>query len=83
MLKNTAIQLAKSKLASVSLLSGSMFLVGGIVVWRLWHKQTQLQTQTNEMRDELMGVKRKMAELKVDSKSEAPLSSSFKKLFGR
>lgn len=80
MLEN-AIKITTSKLVSTSLLSGSLILIGGIVVWRLWRKQTQLQTQTTKMLDELTGVKKQMAELKVDRESEeAPLSSSFKKL---
>ena len=90
MLKNTAIKivtskLAASKLANVPLLPGSLILIGGLVVWRLWSKQAQLQAETSVLSDELQDVKNQVAEIKAtsDGKSETSLSSTFKKLFNR
>lgn len=80
MLKNTAIKIASSKLASTSILPGSLILIGGIVVWDFWRKQAQLQTKTNELSDELEDVQEQIAEIKAESESAAPLSSSLKKI---
>ena len=80
MLKNSAIQFATRKLASTSLLPGSLILIGGIVVWRLWRKQAQLQTETSELSDDIKDIKEQLAEVKADSESTTSLSSSFKKL---
>jgi hypothetical protein len=94
MLENTAIKITTSKLASTSasLLPGSLILISGIVVWRLWYKQAQLQTKTSELNDELKYLKKqiaeiKMAEIKATYKADkadngpiAPLSSSLKKM---
>ncbi len=85
MLKNTAIKIATSKLANAPLLPGSLILIGGLVVWRLWSKQLQLQAETSVLSDELQDVKKQVAEIKVtnDGKSETSLTSTFKKLFNR
>lgn len=80
MFKNTAIKIGTTKLASVSLLSSSLVLVSGIVVWRLWKKQTQLQTKTGELSDELKHVKKQVAEIKAGNEETSSLSSSFKKM---
>ncbi len=94
MFENTAIKITTSKLASTSasLLPGSLILVSGIVVWRLWYKQAQLQTKTSELNDELKYLKKQIAEIKMaeikaaykadkaDSGPAAPLSSSLKKM---
>ncbi len=82
MLKNSAIQAATGKLASVSLLSGSLVLVGGIVAWQLWQQQKQLQTKTSGLSNELKDVKKQLAEIKIKAskKPTESLSSSFKKL---
>ena len=85
MLKNTAVNLVTGKLANASLLPGSLILIGGLVVWRLWSKQVQLQTETSELSNELQDVKKQVAEIKAtnDGKSETTLSSAFKSLFNR
>jgi predicted negative regulator of RcsB-dependent stress response len=85
MLKNSAIKLTANKLANSSLLSGSLILVGGFVVWRLWNKQEQLQTETSKLSMQLKNVKRQVAEIKStnEGKSDTPLSSTFKKFFSR
>ena len=85
MLKNTAIKIATTKLANASLLPGSLVLIGGLVVWRLWSKQVQLQTQTSELSNALQDVKKQVAKIKTtnDDKPESPLSSTFKKFFNR
>ncbi|MCU7834181.1 MAG: hypothetical protein KZQ83_02920 [gamma proteobacterium symbiont of Taylorina sp.] len=86
MFENTAIKITTSKFASTSasLLPGSLILISGVVVWRLWYKQGQLQTKTSELSDELKYLKKQMAEIKAtskaDSESVAPLSSSLKKM---
>ena len=91
MFENTAIKITTSKLASTSasLLPGSLILISGIVVWRLWYKQAQLQTKTSELNDELKHLNKQMAEIKMaeikatykaDSGPIAPLSSSLKKM---
>ena len=93
MVENTAIKITTSKLAS--LLPGSLILISGIVVWRLWYKQAQLQTKTSELNDELKYLKKQIAEIKMaeikaaykadkadkaDNEPAAPLSSSLKKM---
>ena len=86
MFENTAIKLSTSKLASASasLLPGSLILISGIVVWRLWYNQTQLQTKTSELNDELKYLKKQLAEIKVakkaDNEPEESFSSSLKKM---
>jgi len=86
MFENTAIKITTSKLASTSasLLPGSLILVSGIVVWRLWYKQAQLQTKTSELSNELKHLKKQIAEIKSTNKEDsgptAPLSSSLKKI---
>ena len=83
MLKNTAIQIATSKLASTSLLSGSLFLIGGVVVWQLWRKQLQLQTKTNKLSNEFKEFKQQAvytnASDNTGSESVVPFSSPQKK----
>ena len=85
MLENTAIKIVTGKLVNAPLLPGSLILVGGLVAWRLWSKQMQLQAETSALSDELQDVKKQVAEIKVtnDGKSETSLSSTFKKLFNR
>lgn len=85
MLENTAIKIVTSKLAHAPLLPGSLVLISGLVVWRLWSKQAQLQAETSVLSDELQDVKNQVAEIKAinDGKSETSLSSTFKKLFNR
>ncbi len=86
MFENTAIKITTSKLASTSasLLPGSVILISGIVVWRLWYKQAQLQTKTSELSNELKYLKKQIADIKATNKAEsgpiAPLSSSLKKM---
>ncbi len=86
MFENTAIKISTSKLASTSasLLPGSLILISGIVVWRLWYKQAQLQTKTSELNNELKYLKKQMADIKATNKADsgpaAPLSSSLKKM---
>ena len=86
MFENTAIKITTSKLASssASLLPGSLILISGIVVWRLWYNQAQLQTKTSELSDELKYLKKQMADIKTTNKADsgpaAPLSSSLKKM---
>jgi len=83
MFENTAIKITTSKLASssASLLPGSLILISGIVVWRLWYKQAQLQTKTSEFSDELESLKKQMTEIKATNKADSePLSSSLKKM---
>ncbi len=86
MFENTAIKITTSKLASTSasLLPGSLILVSGIVVWRLWYKQEQLQTKTSALNKELKYLKKQIAEIKATNKADSgpadSLSSSFKKM---
>lgn len=76
MLKNTAIQITKAKLAGASLLSGSLILVGGYVVWQLWRNQAQLQTKTSELSNELKDVKKQVAEFEVANINQGPAPTS-------
>lgn len=79
MFENTAIQIATSKLASVSLLPGSLFLMSGIVVWQLWRKQVKLQAETSELSKEFKAFKKQVTDgNKVDAESVASISSSDK-----
>jgi len=74
MFENTAIQIATTKLASASLLPGSLFLMGGIVAWQLWRKQVKLQAETNELSEEFKAFKKQVtANHKKDN--EADVSS--------
>lgn len=84
MLKNSVIKTASQKVAGTSLLSGSLVLVGGVVIWHLWRKQAQLSTETNELSNQLEDIKDQLAEMKTEgeseSESEVSFSSSLKKL---
>jgi len=91
MFENTAMKITASKLSSTSasLLPGSVILISGIVVWRLWNKQAQLQTKTSELDNEVKHLKQQMAEVKIaefkaDYKANhgpaAAFSSSLKKM---
>lgn len=80
MLKNSLIQIVSRKAVGTSLLSGSLVLVGGVVVWRLWRKQAQLSSQANELSEELEDIKDQLAEIETNSEPEDPFSSSLKKL---
>jgi len=82
MLKNSVIQIASRKIAGTSLMSGSLILVGGVVIWRLWRKQAQLSTETSELSNELENIKDELATMKTESKSESEdsFTSSLKKL---
>lgn len=84
-LAKKAVNIVTSKLPNAALLPGSLILISGLVVWKLWSKQAQLQTETSELSDELQDVKKQVAEIKAanDDKSETALSSTFKKLFSR
>ncbi len=87
MLKNHLLKLTSTKMASApllpsSLVPGSLFLVGGLVIWQLWKKQAKLQAQNSELSDDLTDVKKQLAKIKASkaaSKSTAPLSDSLKK----
>ena len=85
MIKNTAYKIAASNLANVPLLPGSLILIGGLVAWRLWNKQVQLQTEASELSAEIQAVKKQVAEIKAtnDDKSETSLSSTFSNFFKR
>lgn len=85
MLDSTTIKLATSKLASASVpyLPGTLILISGIVVWKLWRNQTELQAQTSKLNNELNNVKKQVADIKNDgntasNKSDDPLSSALK-----
>ena len=86
MFENTAIKISTGKLASTSasFLPGTLILVSGIVVWRLWHNQAQLQTKTRELNNEVKYLKKQIAEIKAsrkaDNSSKVPFSSSLKKM---
>ena len=90
MIENTAFKMTSSKIASTSasLLPGSLILISGIIVWRLWYRQTQLQTKTSEISDELKRLKKQMAEIEVKATNKADsepdtletLSTSLKKM---
>ena len=85
MFKNSAVKIASSKFASAPLLPSSsilpfsLLLLSGIVVWKLWRKQGQLQTQTNELSDELKNIKKQVAKIKTTEKADTTLSPSLKK----
>lgn len=91
MFENTAIKIGTSKLASssaASLLPGSLILVSGIVIWRLWYNQAQLQTKTSELNNEVKHLKKQMTEIQMaefkaaykTNSGAAPFSSSIKKM---
>ncbi len=82
MLKNSVIKTASHKVAGTSLLSGSLLLVGGVVIWHLWRKQAQLSIETDELSNQLEDIKDQLAEMKTEgeSESEVSFSSSLKKL---
>ena len=84
MLENPAVKIVANKITTSSLVSGSLILVGGIVVWRLWSNQVLIQAKIKELSAELKDVKKLVADPNStsDGKPEASLSSTFKKLFG-
>jgi len=85
MLEKTVIKIVTGKLANAPILPGSLILIGGLVVWRLWSKQLQLQAETGVLSDELQDVKKQISEIKAtgEDDSETSLSSTFKKFFYR
>lgn len=93
MFKNHVFKLTTAKVVSAplipsSLLPGTLFLIGGLVIWRLWHKQAKLQVQTSDLSDELKGMKKQITKIKEKSESKtmsgsaAPLADSLKKSVG-
>ncbi len=83
MFENTAFKITTSKLASTSssLLPGSLILLGGFVVWRLWYNQAQLQTKTSDLSDELKRLKKQIREIKATNKTDSSsVVSSLKKM---
>lgn len=93
MYKSSAVKIVSGKLVSAPLLStstilpSSLFLIGGIVVWRLWKRQGQLNTQTSELGDEVQKLKKQVTKIKAaSSDSKKPtvnIPPSFKKFFNR
>lgn len=79
-MRNFAVQIASRKLAGTSLLSGSFILIGGVVVWRLWRRQTQLSAEASGLSNEIKDIKKQLSEIEADSQSAEPFSSSLKKL---
>jgi len=61
MLQNSASQLIAGKLAATSLLPSSLILIGGLAIWQLWRRQTQLQNKTIQLNNELNSVKKRLA----------------------
>ena len=85
MIENTAFKMTSSKLASTSasLLPGTLILLSGVIVWRLWHRQTQLQTTTSEINNELKRLQLQIAEIKATNKAGSgteTLTDSLKKM---
>lgn len=82
MLENSAIKLASVKFAGISLLPGSLLLVSGIIIWRLWRNQTQLKSETCELSDELKQLKKQVSEnqaaFEESIQTNIPASSSSK-----
>lgn len=98
MFENSAIKIATGKAISSStpFIPGSMILLSGYVVWKLWKKQTQMQEATSELSKELKIVRKQVAGIKVTTEKQsekenkktgsehvAALSDSFKSLFNR
>ncbi len=85
MVKNSAIKLAANKLANSSLLPGSLILIGGLVAWKLWARQDELQIETRKLAMQLKNVKRQIAEIMDDQqkKTDESASSVFRKFFNR
>ncbi len=85
MLKNSAISFTASKLANSSLVSGSLFLVGGIVIWKLWSRQEQLQAEIKKLGLQMKNVKRQVKEIGEthQDKTDEAATSVFKKFFHR
>ncbi len=72
MFENSAIKIATSKAISSSapFIPGSMILLSGYVVWKLWKKQTQMQEATSELSKELKIVRKQVAGIKVSIEKE-------------
>ncbi|RUM43404.1 MAG: hypothetical protein DSY80_05700 [Desulfocapsa sp.] len=93
MFENTAFKITTGKLAATPLIPGSVFfpgsllVIGGIVIWKLWRQQEQLQAQTSELSNELKAIKKKIAGIeqvkRAKTESAAPLSSNLKNIIQR
>ena len=68
MLENSVIQITTGKLIGATVLPNSVLLIAGIVVWRFWRdKQTQLQTKTDELRDEIKYMKEQTTDKQTEN----------------
>lgn len=79
MLDNPAFKIAANKLTNSSLVSGSLIVVGGILIWRLWSNQEQIQAKIKQLNSELQDVKKQVSD--KDDKSKSSFTSSIKKFF--
>lgn len=66
MFENNIIQITTAKLVGATLLPNSILLISGVIVWRYWrNKQTQLQTKTNTLNNEIQQIKKQIADIQV------------------
>ena len=64
MLENSVVQISTGKLLGVSLLSNSILLLSGIIIWRVWqNRQSHLQTEADALINELGQIKKQIADL--------------------
>ncbi len=71
MLENSVVQLTTGKLVAAIAIPNSILLISGIILWRFWHnKQTQLQTETDELNDEVKHINEQMADMQTTNESQ-------------
>ncbi len=72
MLQNSVIQMSTAKLVGATVLSNSILVITGIVIWQFWrNKQTQLQVETDGLTDEVKQIKEQLIDLQA-SKNKSP-----------
>lgn len=77
MLENNIVHISTSKLIGATILPNSILLISGIVIWRLWrNKYSQLQTTTDELRDDIKHLKEQMDKIQTEKHKHLPHTSS-------
>ncbi len=77
MLKNNIVHISTSKLIGATILPNSILLITGIVIWKLWrNKHSQLQTTTDELKNEIEYLKEQMNEIQTEKHKYLPQTSS-------
>lgn len=79
MLENNIVHISTSKLIGATILPNSILLISGIVIWRLWrNKHSQLQTTTDELKDDIKHLKEQIDKIQTEKHKHLPQTSSSK-----